>query len=396
MPADLDALTSRTIAELERILSRRSPTSRVGVLGAGSDDLESGRAYLEKLSGGGYAVPTWPTEHGGMGLPPKEAQAVRSALALFDAPDMYPFLVGLDLIGPTILEHANTEQKSRWLPNLRNGREIWCQMFSEPDAGSDVAGLKTKGVRDGDTWRLTGSKVWTSRAHYSQWGLVLARHDPSLPKHKGITAFGIDMSSPGVTVRPLVQMNRDAHFNEVFLDEVSVPDADRIGDVGEGWRVALTCLTFERGALGGGLGIKVEQLDSLRKQIGADNAVATDQWASRLTDLKIAQWAEMRARAARAAGRPPGPEDSGSKLRGTAMIKRLAALGMAVEGPAATVVDDEPDEWQSMFLMSPSLRSGAAPTKFNAISSASGSWASPPNHASTKTSLSPTRSDRTR
>ena len=355
MPADLDALTSRTIAELERILSRRSPTSRVGVLGAGSDDLESGRAYLEKLSGGGYAVPTWPTEHGGMGLPPKEAQAVRSALALFDAPDMYPFLVGLDLIGPTILEHANTEQKSRWLPNLRNGREIWCQMFSEPDAGSDVAGLKTKGVRDGDTWRLTGSKVWTSRAHYSQWGLVLARHDPSLPKHKGITAFGIDMSSPGVTVRPLVQMNRDAHFNEVFLDEVSVPDGDRIGDVGEGWRVALTCLTFERGALGGGLGIKVEQLDSLRKQIGADNAVATDQWASRLTDLKIAQWAEMRARAARAAGRPPGPEDSGSKLRGTAMIKRLASLGMAVEGPAATVVDDEPDEWQSMFLMSPSL-----------------------------------------
>ena len=136
-------------------------------------------------------------------------------------------------------------------------------MFSEPDAGSDLAGLKAKARRDGDGWRVSGSKVWTSRAHYAEWGLLLARHDPGLPKHRGITAFGLDMSSPGVTVEPLVQMNRDAHFNEVFMDDVWIPDTDRIGEPGEGWRVAITCLTFERGALGGGLGVQVEQLDRL-------------------------------------------------------------------------------------------------------------------------------------
>jgi alkylation response protein AidB-like acyl-CoA dehydrogenase len=350
-----DDIRERTVAELERILSRRDPAARVNVLGAGSDDLESGRGYLAQLAGGGYAVPSWPKEHGGMGLDAKGAESVRAALASFEAPDLYPFLVGLDLIGPTILQHANPEQKRRWLPNIRSGQEIWCQMFSEPDAGSDVAGLKTKAQRDGEGWRLAGSKVWTSRAHYSQWGLILARHDPSVPKHKGITAFGIDMSAPAVTVKPLVQMNRDAHFNEVFLDDAWVPDTDRIGAVGEGWRVALTCLTFERGALGGGLGVTPEQLERLRQLIGAGDPVRADRWASRVADFKIAQWSDLRARAGREAGRPPGPEDSGSKLRGTAMIKKLAALGMATEGAASTVIDGDPDEWQSMFLMSPSL-----------------------------------------
>jgi alkylation response protein AidB-like acyl-CoA dehydrogenase len=350
-----DVIRAETIAELDQILPRRDPDARVSVLGAGSDDLDSGRAYLAQLAGGGYAVPSWPKEHGGMGLGPKESESVKAALALFEAPDLYPFLVGLDLIGPTILEHANPEQKARWLPNIRNGQEIWCQMFSEPDAGSDVAGLKTKAQRDGDGWHLTGSKVWTSRAHYSQWGLILARHDPGVPKHKGITAFGIDMSTPGVAVRALVQMNRDAHFNEVFLDDAFVPDSDRIGAVGEGWRVALTCLTFERGALGGGLGVTPEQLARLRKLIGYADPVKVDQWAARLADFQIAQWSALRARASRQAGRAPGPEDSGSKLRGTAMIKRLADLGIATEGPAATVFDENLDEWQTMFLMSPSL-----------------------------------------
>jgi alkylation response protein AidB-like acyl-CoA dehydrogenase len=350
-----DAIRERTIAELDRILPRRDPAARVSVLGAGNDDLESGRAYLGQLSEGGYAVPSWPEEHGGMGLDPKAAESVKAALAEFEAPDLYPFLVGLDLIGPTILEHTRPEQKARWLPNIRSGQEIWCQMFSEPDAGSDVAGLKTKALRDGDGWRLTGAKVWTSRAHYSQWGLILARHDPHLPKHKGLTAFGIDMATPGVTVKPLVQMNRDAHFNEVFLDDAWVPDSDRIGAVGEGWRVALTCLTFERGALGGGLGVTFAQFERLRRLIGDDHPVKADQWAGRLTDFKIAQWSALRARASREAGRPPGPEDSGSKLRGTAMIKKLSALGMATEGARSTVFDGDPDEWQNMFLMSPSL-----------------------------------------
>jgi alkylation response protein AidB-like acyl-CoA dehydrogenase len=346
---------ARTVAELEAILTRRLPGSRVSVLGAGSDDLEAGRAYLAALAGGGYIAATWPVEYGGMGLGPEEAAAVRSALADFEAPDLYPWLVGIDLIGPTILAHGNEEQKRRWLPAIQDGTEIWCQMFSEPDAGSDLAGLKARAVLDGDGWRVSGSKVWTSRAHYSQWGLLLARFDPAQPKHKGIVAFGVDMTSPGVTVKPLVQMNRDAHFNEVFLDDVWVPDTDRVGEAGEGWRVALTCLSFERGALGGGLGVTEDQVRRLAGLLPAGDGVARDQWAARMVEYRVTRLTAARAAEARRAGRPPGPEDSGSKLRGTAMVKRLAALALQLEGPAATVDEGGTDEWESLFLVSPSL-----------------------------------------
>ena len=345
----------RTIQALEGRLARRRPDSRVSVLGAGSDDLEAGRAYLATLAEGGWIVPTWPPEHGGLGLAGPEAAGVRAGLTAFEAPDLYPWLVGIDLIGPTILAHGNDEQKARWLPGIRSGAQIWCQMFSEPDAGSDLAGLKARAVRDGDGWRVSGSKVWTSRAHYSEWGLLLARFDPSIPKHKGIIAFGLDMRSPGVTVKPLVQMNRDAHFNEVFMDEVWIPDHDRIGAPGEGWGVALTCLTFERGALGGGLGVKEDQLRRLGELVPSGDAVARDEWVARMAEYEIIRWTGMRAAEARRAGRPPGPEDSGSKLRGTAMIKRLAGLAMRVEGPAALVGMDDPDEWQGLFMVSPSL-----------------------------------------
>ena len=357
LPGDdgIEALRRRTVGELDRVLKRRHGGGRVGVLGAGSDDLESGRRYLARLAAGGYAVPSWPRAHGGMGLDPGQADAVRSALREFDAPNMYPFLVGLDLIGPTILAHADFEQQGRWLPRIRSGEDIWCQMFSEPDAGSDLAGLKAKAVRDGDGWRVSGSKVWTSRAHYSEWGLLLARHDSSVPKHKGITAFGLDMATPGVSVKPLVQMNRDAHFNEVFLDKVWIPDSDRIGGVGEGWRVGLTCLSFERGALGGDLGVKVEQLERLRALIPPGDAVTRDLWSARMVEFKIIQMTGLRAQEARKAGKAPGPEDSGSKLRGTAMIKKFAQMDMQLEGAAAVVGADDPDEWQSLFLMSPSL-----------------------------------------
>jgi alkylation response protein AidB-like acyl-CoA dehydrogenase len=349
-PVGSEGLHSRVARELAEFLEKRHDGARVGVLGAGSDDLESGRRYLARLASGGYAVPSWPRAHGGMGLGPGEADVVRSALREFDSPDMYPFLVGLDLIGPTILAHANFEQQGRWLPRIRSGEDIWCQMFSEPDAGSDLAGLKARAVRDGDGWRVSGSKVWTSRAHYSEWGLLLARHDSTLPKHKGITAFGLDMATPGVTVKSLVQMNRDAHFNEVFLDEVWIPDSDRVGAVGEGWRVALTCLSFERGALGGDLGVKVEQLQRLGCLLAPGDVVGRDQWAARMIDFKIIQMSALRAQEARKAGRPPGPEDSGSKLRGTAMIKKLAQLGMQLEGAAAVVGPSGSDEIQRNIL----------------------------------------------
>src|SRR5262249_3569850 len=157
----------------------------------------------------------------------EEIGVVRAELAAFAVPDLYPYLVGLELVGPTLLAHATPEQQTRWLPHIATGEEIWCQLFSEPGAGSDLARLGGRATRDGDEWKVHGQKVWTSRGAYSRRGLLLARSDPSVPKHKGITAFGIDMHAPGVDVRPLRQMNGDAHFTEVFLDDARIPDADR-------------------------------------------------------------------------------------------------------------------------------------------------------------------------
>jgi alkylation response protein AidB-like acyl-CoA dehydrogenase len=305
------------------------------VLGAGSDDLEAGRAYLRALADGGWAVPTWPAEYGGLAATPAQAGVVAQELARFDVPDLYPYLIGLAIAGPTLVAHATTEQCSRWLPAIRTGDDIWCQLFSEPDAGSDLASLATRAERDGDQWRVTGSKVWTSRAHYSQRGLLLARTDPSVPKHAGITAFALDMHAPGVTVSPLRQMNGDTHFSEVHFDDAPVADADRIDAPGEGWRVARTALTYERGA----------------------GAVVRQQLAATIIELEVARLTARRARDAAKAGRSPGPEGSGSKLRGSAGLKAAASLALGVLGAdgIAGIDGDRNGEWETLFLTSPSI-----------------------------------------
>jgi alkylation response protein AidB-like acyl-CoA dehydrogenase len=313
------------------------------VLGAGSDDLESGRAYLRALADGGWAVPTWPAEYGGLGATPAQAGIVAQELARFDAPDLYPYLIGLAIAGPTLVAHGTPEQCSRWLPAIRTGDDIWCQLFSEPDAGSDLASLATRAERDGDQWRVTGSKVWTSRAHYSQRGLLLARTDPRVPKHAGITAFALDMHAPGVTVSPLRQMNGDTHFSEVHLDDAPVADADRIDAPGEGWRLARTALTYERGAgaVGGG-------------GWGAD---LKERLAATIIELEVARLTARRARDAAKAGRSPGPEGSGSKLRGSAGLKAAASLALGVLGPdgIAGIDGGGNGEWETLFLTSPSI-----------------------------------------
>ncbi|MBO0694229.1 MAG: acyl-CoA dehydrogenase family protein [Acidimicrobiaceae bacterium] len=352
---DLAPLRHRLERELSALLTARAPGSHQTVMGAGSDDLEPGRRLLALLAPGGYAVPTWPVEHGGMGLGRREADVVADVLARFELPDLYPWHVGLELVGPTVLVHGTEEQKARWLPPLRDGTEIWCQGFSEPDAGSDLANLKTRAERRPDGWHLTGSKVWTSRAHYSQRSLFLARSDPYVPKHAGIVAFGLDMATPGITVRPLVQMNRDSHFNEVFLDDVVVPDTDRLGEPGEGWRVAITCLSFERGSLSGDLGVTLEEL----AQLADHERLAERPWLrERLTravaDLRIVQLHQLRSRAARTRG-VPGPGDSGSKLLSGRLIREVAGLALAAEGVAGVTGDTADDAWETMFLVSPSL-----------------------------------------
>ena len=347
-------------AALEARLKSRDAGDTFTVLGAGSDDLEAGRAYLRALADGGWAVPTWPVEYGGLGATPAQAGIVAQELARFDVPDLYPYLIGLAIAGPTLVAHATPEQCSRWLPAIRTGDDIWCQLFSEPDAGSDLASLATRAERDGDHWRVSGSKVWTSRAHYSQRGLLLARSDPSVPKHAGISAFALDMHAPGVTVSPLRQMNGDTHFSEVHFDDAPVADVDLIDAPGEGWRVARTALTYERGAGavgGGGWGadLKDRLVDLVRRRGAATDPVVRQRLAATIIQLEVARLTVRRARDAAKAGRSPGPEGSGSKLRGSAGLKAAASLALDVLGPDGVAGIDGDGEWETLFLTSPSI-----------------------------------------
>jgi alkylation response protein AidB-like acyl-CoA dehydrogenase len=281
---------------------------------------------------------------------------VRGELAAFAVPDLYPYLVGLELVGPTLIAHGRADQCARWLPEVASGAEIWCQLFSEPGAGSDLAGLSTRATRDGAEWRVNGQKVWTSRGAYASFGLLLARHDTSLPKHRGITAFGLDLRSTGVDVRPLRQMNGDSHFTEVFLDDARIADADRIGEVGDGWRVALTCLSYERGAstAGGTSGLlDVGRLVDLARGRGlASDPVIRNELARLVVETRVMAYTARRARDAARVGRP-GPEGSGMKIRGAALFKAYAALAVRLLGADAAL---EPHgEWQTLFLTAPSI-----------------------------------------
>ena len=344
----------RVVEFLSARLAPRPRREQLQIMGAGSDDLESGRRFLATLAEAGMAVPRWPAHLGGMGATPEQAAIVARELARFDSPELYPFMVGIGLVGPTVIEHGTPDQQQRWLPGIRDGSEIWCQLFSEPDAGSDLANLGARAERDGEVWRASGSKVWSSRAHYSQWGILLARTDPTVPKHAGITAFGVRMDTPGVTVRPLRQMNGDAHFNEVFLDEVVIDDADRIGQPGAGWGIAVTVLAHERASIGEGWGSVsiAEVVDHARRHGGLDQPVMRARVAELVANLEVSRMSSLRARAARRSGRPPGPEGSGAKLRNGAVLKQLGEVALDLEGLSGLV---DGDEWQTLFLTGPSL-----------------------------------------
>jgi alkylation response protein AidB-like acyl-CoA dehydrogenase len=341
-------------AALSAVLQPRSESDTVTVLGAGADDLAAGRAWLAALDDGGWAVPTWPSEYGGRDATPDEVARIARELARFQQPDLYPYLVGLHVVAPTLLSGATSEQRARWLPPIRSGSEIWCQLFSEPGAGSDLANVGTHATRDGDEWRLSGQKVWSSRAHYADWGFCLARTDPDVPKHAGITAFAVRMDAPGVDVRPLRQMNGDAHFSEVFMDEVPVPDPDRIGDVGAGWGLARTALANERGAVGAvstGLGMSSARLLELARERCHGDPVRRDRVAGVHVAAEVARLTARRARD-QARGGTPGPEGSGAKLRGSALFKETADAAMGLLG--ADAMADE-GEWSTIFLTAPSI-----------------------------------------
>ncbi|HUA28075.1 MAG TPA: acyl-CoA dehydrogenase family protein, partial [Streptosporangiaceae bacterium] len=297
-------------AEVRTFLSAHDPAS--------TDRLD----FLNERFGAGLAWVHYPVGLGGRGLSRDLQPAVDAEFAAAGAPTNRPERngIGLGMAAPTILAFGTPEQQQRWLRPLWTGEEIWCQLFSEPGAGSDLAGLATRAVRDEATesWTVTGQKVWTSSAHLARRALLVARSDPDVPKHQGLTYFACDMTAPGVEVRPLRQITGEAEFNEVFLTEVTIPDADRIGAVGEGWKVATGTLMNERVAIGGGAtpregGMINSAVRTWREHPELRTPGLHDQLLRLWAEAEVARLAGARLRQQLAAGQP-GPEGSAAKL----------------------------------------------------------------------------------
>ena len=315
--------------------------------------VEDARRWQRTKAEAGWAAPTWPAELGGRGLSPLLAGVFAKEEAAYDVAGRM-FSVGTDMVGPTLIEWGTDEQRAWYLPRILRADDIWCQLFSEPGAGSDLAGLSTRAIRDGDEWVITGQKVWTSGAHYSDLGILLGRTDPDVPKHRGITAIAVPMDAPGVDVRPLRQIDGAIHFNEVFLDEVRVPVENTIGPVGHGWGVAMTMLTNERASIGGGGMYSFDQLAQLARAMGRDtDPVIRQRLADMYTRDEILKYLGYRVRTAAAAGRMPGPESSVMKLAVSSRYETGGDLMLEIEGAAGTLVhDDAPygGRFQDLFM----------------------------------------------
>ncbi|HEY3000087.1 MAG TPA: acyl-CoA dehydrogenase family protein [Acidimicrobiales bacterium] len=295
------------------------------------DVAAAARAWQRELAAGGWSVPTWPVEHGGRGLPSHLARIVREEETRYAVPAGM-FQVATLMVGPTLMAHGTPAQQARFLPAIRSGEHLWCQLFSEPDAGSDLAGLRTRAERDGDAWVVTGQKVWTSGARGADWGILLARTGPAGSRHAGITYFLCDMRSAGVTVRPLTQINRAAHFNEVHLDGVRIPDNRVVGEVGEGWAVARTTLGAERMMIGSmNVGDYVGDVIAVARAGGrtGDSALRQDLVDLHIRGTVLRHLSDRVITAVRTGG-PVGPEASTIKLGLSLFLGRLGDVAMRV------------------------------------------------------------------
>jgi alkylation response protein AidB-like acyl-CoA dehydrogenase len=348
-----EQLRDETLAWLRENL----PPGWMEAVDSGDDEkvsaLRGGLDYSEwciRFGEAGYATPTWPKEDGaGLSLTPGHAKVVNEVLNRYRVPR--PFnIIGIGMGGPTIITWGTDEQRRRLLRPLATNQEIWCQMFSEPGAGSDVAGLSTRAVRDGDEWVVNGQKVWTSLAHLAKWGMLLARTDPSVPKHKGLTYFIVDMQSPGVTVRPLVQITGDAEFNEVFFDNVRVPDSMRMGPEGDGWRVAITTLMNERVSLSGAGSVSGDTIGGspisrlLDRHKGVTDPVTRQRLAQAYIESRLIRINNDRAAAKRKSGGEVGPEGSITKLMSAEFNQRLQNLALDLEGVGGVAWEGEQAE----------------------------------------------------
>jgi acyl-CoA dehydrogenase len=328
-----------------------------------ADDLPEARRIQNALCEAKLTGITWPAAYGGRGGTVVDELIFHQEAARYHLP-LEIFGVGIGLAGPTLIAHGTPEQQQRFLPPLLSGDEVWCQLFSEPGAGSDLAGMRTRAVRDGDEWVVSGQKVWNSGAHYSDWGILPVRTDPSLPKHKGITYFVVDMHTPGITIRPLHQISGHSHFCEVFLDEVRIPASQLLGGLNAGWGVTQTTLMSERVMIGTDGADQAPLIALARRSVRNGRPASEDLGIrQRLADIyirsELLRFLQYRTLTALGTGAPPGPEGSIGKLSIGQLIRRVGDLALDLQGPHGTLQDASAPSagaWQEAFLTAPMLR----------------------------------------
>ena len=369
----VEAFAEKSAAWLEENLERRTddsstaPEPNYAIFHNRTHDeervlIDAARAWQGRRVDAGFGAITWGPEWGGPGLTASHERVYASLERQYHAPDRHEsILVTVELVAPTLHVLGTAEQQERFVAPFLRADELCCQLFSEPGAGSDLAGLSTKAIKGEGGWRVTGQKVWSSGAQFSEWGLLIARTDPAAPKHRGMTAFMVPMDTPGVEVRPIRQMSGGSTFNEVFLTDVELPDSLRIGAEGDGWKVALTTLGFERGSSAGivSAGGNGTDLVRLAKSLGiTDDPLVRQQLADvaiyeRASALMVARYAEREL-----AGGVPGVEGSIGKLVWTQNLKRIGDAAAAFLGPKIVADTGEPDTfaWTEHLLGAPGYR----------------------------------------
>jgi alkylation response protein AidB-like acyl-CoA dehydrogenase len=327
--------------------------------------LQRAKAWQAKKYAAGFAGITWPKEWSGRGGTPIEQVIYQQEESSYAVPRGF-FEIGLGMCIPTLATWGTPQQRERYATPALKGDEVWCQLFSEPAAGSDLAGLRTRAEKQGDTWIVNGQKIWTSGAHYSDFGILVTRSDPTVQKHKGLTFFFLDMKSPGVEIRPIRQISGQSHFNEVFFTDVRIPDSQRLGPVGSGWQVSLTTLMNERLAVGDAPGPDFREIFDLVRRLELEDGPAIKNQAVR---DKLADWyvktqglkyTKFRTMTRLSRGETPGPEASIGKLVSASKLQDIASFGMDLMGQAGIMTDEAAMPANALFqqalLYAPALR----------------------------------------
>jgi alkylation response protein AidB-like acyl-CoA dehydrogenase len=333
----------------------------------GLNPVQAAQLWGKKKFDAGWSTLKWPKEYGGRGATAIEnvifSQEEGKVSQLQD-----PFQIGQGMAGPTLMAWCkNKDYLNRYLPKLSSGEEIWCQLFSEPAGGSDLAAMRTKAEKDGEDWIINGQKIWTSGAQYSDFGILVTRTDPTVPKHKGLTYFFLDMKSPGIEIKPIKQISGASGFNEVYFTDVRIPDSQRLGDVGQGWAVALTTLMNERAAIGGGgVSVGVKSMMELAQKVDIDGKPALEDkhFRAKLADWHVQEaglkFTSYRTLSALSRGATPGPENSIGKLVGAPKTQDMASYAMDLMEESGAIWDPELSElsglFQGTFMAIPGLR----------------------------------------